>query len=62
MALGFGTESGRDWLERGPHIGRLSPSEIGHMLRDNAWKMVKRDSEAEVQEHSKLCGKGSVGI
>ena len=38
MALGFGTESGRDWLERGPHIGRLSLGEIGHMLRDNAWK------------------------
>ena len=43
-------------------IRRLSLGDIWQMPRDNAWKMVKGDSEAEVHERSKLCGKGSVGI
>lgn len=43
-------------------MGRLSLGEIGQMLRDNAWKMVKGDSEADVQECSKLRGEGCVGL
>jgi len=40
-------------------LGRLSLTEIGHMMRDIAWKEVKKEWEAEAQERSKLevmCG------
>ena len=35
-------------------LGRLSMTEIGHMLRDIAWREVKMEWEAEAWERSKL--------
>ena len=35
-------------------LGRMSLMEIGHMLRDIAWREVKKGWEADAQERSKL--------
>jgi len=35
-------------------LGRLSLTEIGHMMRDIAWREVKKEWEAEARERSKL--------
>ena len=35
-------------------VGRLSMTEIGHMLRDIAWREEKKEWEAEARERSKL--------
>ena len=49
--LEYGLE-GRDVGLEG--LGRLSMTEIGHMLRDTARREVKKEWEAEARERSKL--------
>ena len=45
---------GFGWRDVGVGLGGLSMTEIEHMLRDIAWREVKKEWEAEARERSKL--------
>ena len=46
---------GFGWRDVGVEtLGRLSMTEIGHMLRNIAWREVKKEWEAEAWERSRL--------